>query len=42
MMEAEPEMSRPDLARRLGVSRTWVTRVLGPRSEVRDVTAEAV
>jgi hypothetical protein len=42
LMEAEPGMSRADLACRLGVSRAWVTRVLGPQCEVRDVTAEAV
>lgn len=29
-LAAEPEMTRADLARRLGVSRAWVTRVLGP------------
>jgi DNA invertase Pin-like site-specific DNA recombinase len=29
-LAAEPGMTRADLARRLGVSRAWVTRVLGP------------
>lgn len=29
-LAAEPKMTRADLARRLGVSRAWVTRVLGP------------
>lgn len=31
-LAAEPDMTRADLARRLGVSRAWVTRVLGART----------
>jgi hypothetical protein len=31
IMAAEPQLTRAALARRLGVSRAWVTRVLGSR-----------
>jgi DNA-binding transcriptional regulator LsrR (DeoR family) len=41
-MTAEPQLTRAALARRLGVSRAWVTRVLGRQSSAARVNLAVV